>query len=311
MDISLVISTWNNARLLRRTLESCCALEDPGPGVAWELVLVNNNCTDETDTVAAEFKARLPLVYVHEPTPGLSHGRNAGLAAAKGELIVLTDDDVVPVKDWLCQVWEAYRRHEQPAFFGGPIESDFEGKKPPARFLEISPPSVAGLRWPGGERELGGNEYLISANWACPRVAFEQHGNFDTARGLNPSSKHVQVGEETDLMQRLRDAGYRAVYLPTAVIHHFVPKAKTSLEHIGQRIAATAMETGHIDWTRRREQVPGIRRRLWVDAWRCRAKWWVGRLIGRPAYGSFERLCWIRGRLRGIEEAKAAERSGG
>ena len=81
MDISVIISTHNQAARLRITLGSlaACTL---AAGVTWELVLVNNACTDDTDAVAAGHANRLPLKLVHEPRKGLSWGRNAGLAVA-------------------------------------------------------------------------------------------------------------------------------------------------------------------------------------------------------------------------------------
>lgn len=88
MKISVIICTWNNAKRLAITLQSftTCSIPDD---VTWEVVLVNNNCTDETDQVVGQFKGKLPLVYVREPQQSLSRARNAGLAVATGRLIVM------------------------------------------------------------------------------------------------------------------------------------------------------------------------------------------------------------------------------
>ena len=79
--ISVIMATWNNARRLRITLEAlnrCAAPE----GLRWELVLVANNCTDDTAPVAHSFHDRLPFVYLEEPrvTPAIrgSPRREAG-----------------------------------------------------------------------------------------------------------------------------------------------------------------------------------------------------------------------------------------
>ena len=83
--VSVVLCTWNNAKRLAITLDaiSKCAFD-----MKWELVVVNNNCSDETDQVVEACREKLPIVYVHETRQGLSRARNAGLSAASGELVV-------------------------------------------------------------------------------------------------------------------------------------------------------------------------------------------------------------------------------
>jgi hypothetical protein len=83
MRISVVICTWNRADELRTTLDSLTQLVIPA-GCVWELVVVDNGSTDETNTVIAEFEARLPVRSLFEPELGLSRARNRGAAAARG-----------------------------------------------------------------------------------------------------------------------------------------------------------------------------------------------------------------------------------
>ena len=85
MKISVAISTWNRSAPLRRTLESVCEASPPET-VDWEVVVVNNNSTDQTAEVISSFADRLPLVSVFESRPGVSHGRNAAAEAATGDL---------------------------------------------------------------------------------------------------------------------------------------------------------------------------------------------------------------------------------
>ncbi len=103
MHISVVICTWNRADELRTTLDSLTQLVIP-PGCTWELIVVNNGCTDETNAVIAEFEARLPIRSLFEGELGLSRARNRRAAAAQGDLILFTDDDVTVEAGWL----EAY-----------------------------------------------------------------------------------------------------------------------------------------------------------------------------------------------------------
>jgi glycosyltransferase involved in cell wall biosynthesis len=76
-------------------------------GAEWEILVVNNNCNDNTDEVIASFANRLPVQRVFEATPGHSHARNRAVTEAAGDLIVWTDDDVLVDPNWLTGYAEA------------------------------------------------------------------------------------------------------------------------------------------------------------------------------------------------------------
>jgi glycosyltransferase involved in cell wall biosynthesis len=101
------------------------------PGdVRWEIVVVNNRCTDDTDAVLEWHARRLPLRRVFEDKQGQSHARNAAAVAARGELIVWTDDDVLVDPQWLTEMLAAAHAHPEFSFFGGPIDPWFEHDPP-------------------------------------------------------------------------------------------------------------------------------------------------------------------------------------
>src|SRR3954454_24769386 len=100
MLISIAIPTWNRSAVLRKTLEHLTLLE-PVDGVEWELLVVDNNSTDDTPKVLAEFADRLPLRALHEPIPGKSSAANLAVREARGEYILWSDDDVFVDPDWL------------------------------------------------------------------------------------------------------------------------------------------------------------------------------------------------------------------
>jgi hypothetical protein len=133
-------------------------------------------------------------------------------------------------------------RRDVSGFWGGPVESEFEAKAPDEELLRVAPYSVKGLDWGPKGMTLPAKQYFISANWAAPLEVIQESGGFDPHRGLNPSSKQLITGEESDLMDRLRSKGHTGVYLPGARIRHFVPKEKCTLEHIVRRCEAGALE---------------------------------------------------------------------
>jgi glucosyl-dolichyl phosphate glucuronosyltransferase len=66
MFVSVAVCTWNRASLLDRTLQQMRRLQIPA-GVGWELLVVNNRCTDETDAVLAAHGNVLPIRRLYEP----------------------------------------------------------------------------------------------------------------------------------------------------------------------------------------------------------------------------------------------------
>jgi glucosyl-dolichyl phosphate glucuronosyltransferase len=89
-EVSIVISTYNRSQMLSRAIES--VLDQQG-SVSYELVVVDNNCTDTTAQVVKHYAEQSRIVrYVFEAKQGVSYGRNAGISAARADLIAFTDD---------------------------------------------------------------------------------------------------------------------------------------------------------------------------------------------------------------------------
>src|SRR4051794_24769648 len=130
MRVTVAICTWNRARSLDRTLKAFAGLRIPA-GVTWELLVVNNNSTDDTDQVIAAHAAALPVRGLTEKRPGKSYAANAAIAAATGELILWTDDDVLVDPEFLAAYVTAANERPDAAFFGGTVEPLFEGSTPP------------------------------------------------------------------------------------------------------------------------------------------------------------------------------------
>src|SRR4051812_21029824 len=95
-QISVIIATRNRADSLRRLLPRLRAMS---PALDWELIVADNGSSDDTAQLLAGMSGLLRAV--HEPVPGKSRALNRAMAAAKGELLVFTDDDVEPHPAWL------------------------------------------------------------------------------------------------------------------------------------------------------------------------------------------------------------------
>src|SRR5579859_1003447 len=101
--VTVAIITHNRARLLRQALAGIVRQDYPSD--RWELLVIDNNSTDETRDVIGSFATALPTPRrIAEMRQGLDFGRNRAIEEAKGDLIVLVDDDIIVEADWLSQL---------------------------------------------------------------------------------------------------------------------------------------------------------------------------------------------------------------
>ena len=112
MKCSVIISSSNRADALEKTLR---AFDDVCVPAGWqaELLVVDNASKDHTaEVVRAARLNNFKVRYLYEGRPGKSNALNAALAVAQGEVLLFTDDDVVPAKDWLEKIATPLVRHE-------------------------------------------------------------------------------------------------------------------------------------------------------------------------------------------------------
>src|SRR5512135_2983357 len=97
MDASVIVCTFNRCRMLEGNLAALSRQQVPG-GVDWEVIVVDNNCTDDTAKLIDRMSAGFPTILrrVEEAKQGLSNARNRGIRAAHGRYLLFTDDDTRP-----------------------------------------------------------------------------------------------------------------------------------------------------------------------------------------------------------------------
>lgn len=312
MDLSVMICTWNNSKRLAITLDTISRCVIPN-NLKWELVLVNNNCTDTTDQIAQEFMSKLPIVYVYEPQQGLSRARNAGLQAVSGQFIIFTDDDVKPSPEWLTSYWNTYQEKSKGFFFGGPIDSEFEGPSVDMELLKLAPFSVKGVDYGSQARQLVSHEYFIGPNWACPTKALREIGGFDPNLGLNPATGTIIVGEEKNIMDRLKKIGLTPWYVPEARLIHLVPADKCRLKHIAARNEAGTLHETYENAEKyfknnRGSLLYGLPRWVYKDAFILWLKWMWARLRLKNGYQEYIEWRRMVGTIKGLRKVISARR---
>ena len=220
MDASIIVCTYNRAESLRDTLRALRA-QRTATSRHWEVVIVDNNSKDNTRNVVEQAPSEWPsLRYEFEPAQGLSHARNHGIAVAHGEVLLFTDDDVLPEPDWLDTTLLGMEKYRADAC-GGFVAPIWETPPPPwltERFYGFL--AIRTDRADDYSITPSGPPPPFGANMAMKRSVFDRVGLFDTNRGRKGNV--LASGEDGELFERILAAGLTTVFLGRSRVHHKV-----------------------------------------------------------------------------------------
>lgn len=220
LDLSVIVCTYNRCHLLEGNLEALACQVTP-PELNWEVVVIDNNCTDNTAGVVNEALKNffVPLRRVIETKQGLSNARNRGIVEAQGRYLVFTDDDTRPLPQWVEMIWKTFEQEHCDAV-AGRVELDLPLARPKWLIDDLLSSLAHADYGPAMRRLSVLEEPPLGANMAFARGVFERVGNFDP--GLGRIGKKLLGGEETDFYERMLAAGFKVLYQPRATMRHAV-----------------------------------------------------------------------------------------
>lgn len=197
-SVTVVVCAYNAAGTIEECLASLAALDYPD----FEVLVCDDGSTDRTAELAEAFPCRI-LRLDHA---GLSAARNAGIAAATGEIVAFLDSDAVCHADWLFRLALALEE-DGVAAAGGPNLPVAD-----AGFVERA---VAAS--PGGPVEVllsdDRAEHVPGCNMAFRKDALTEIGGFDPV--------YRTAGDDVDVCWKLLERGSKIAFAPTAqVLHH-------------------------------------------------------------------------------------------
>lgn len=252
-DLSVVISTYNRAGVLVRALESLCEQGlDPS---LYEIVVVDNNSTDDTQEVIRSFAGETPEVLsVFEPRQGASYGRNTGIFTASAPIIAFTDDDIRVPRNWVSTILSVLSEHPEASCVGGKVLPNWTTPVPawltpehwgPLALLDYGDDPL----YVDATRRL----CLIGANVAFRREVFDEIGTF------SPDVQTVRRAagtEDHELLLRLWRHGGRGLYWPSLVATADIAPERMRRGyhrrwHYRHGRLSAAMRDEHLEQTRR------------------------------------------------------------
>jgi len=197
--VSVVVCSYNGARTLRDCLASLQHLDYP----KYEIIFIDDGSKDNTQEVMREFPGVKNIVQANQ---GLSAARNAGIAAAQGEVIAFTDSDCMADRDWLYFLVSTLLSGNFAAV-GGP---------------NISPPATNWIQATVGAAPGSPSHVLLTdtvaehvpgCNMAFHQWALDEIGGFDL--------EYRKAGDDVDVCWRLMQRGCVIGFSPAAVVWHY------------------------------------------------------------------------------------------
>lgn len=229
--ISLVIPTRNRENRLEKLLTEL--VTQSLPSQFWEVIVVNNASSDNTQVVLEKWKGRLPnLRMLNELRVGSNFARNRGFKAATGRLIAFLDDDTLPHPQWLERIFERYLTLDTSMdCLGGKVQLNFHSPLPRwyGPFLENYLSSI----------QLGPDfipvqaKALCSANLVLPAHLLNKTGGFDER--INRQTGNLRSNDETLTLLKLEALGARFFYDPTIKVFHQIGSERLTQGYFRRR----------------------------------------------------------------------------
>ncbi|ROT93306.1 glycosyltransferase [Altererythrobacter sp. FM1] len=235
---SIIIPSRNGADTLGAALAALAQVERPegaGGNGAWDIVLIDNASSDATPDIMRRFATAHGAQFLSEPRPGKSHALNRGIAAARGDLLIFMDDDVLPVPRWAQAYVEAAESSPHVGVFAGAVRPHWSA--PPPEWLETlaqagracgctDPCRHAG---PVDPVDVKGGNFAVRRS-ALGDVRFDTGATNFGADNLGAGGAPTG-GEDSQFVRALAERGQAVHFVPQAIVAHIVGAEEMTLRH--------------------------------------------------------------------------------
>jgi len=228
-DLSIIICTYNNARQLRDALAGIAA-QRLGDGTALEIVVVDNNCTDDTAAVVDAFASANPALnarLVREARQGLTPARQCGVVNSTADWLAFVDDDCVLAPDWIEQALGFARQNPRCGAIGGRVILSYES--PPDSYMHR-------YEWLMGHQDFGDDPQpvpsLVGAGMMLRRSALVDSGWVEKPLLGDRVANRMVSGGDVEIGLRIAAKNWELWYVPRCRLDHRIPKKRMRDGHL-------------------------------------------------------------------------------
>jgi len=223
--VSIVICTYNRDKFLPQALESLTK-QSANPE-DFEIIIVNNNSTDNTEKISQEFIRNHPelnIYYTVEKNQGLSFARNKGIDTAKGEIISFMDDDAIARHDFVSQLQRHFNAYPDFSAIGGKVIPIYGNNEPEPVWMSKYIQGVVSKVDYGEKVKPFTKKYPAGCNMAFRKEVFTKVGKFNTDL--------VYRGDDKYIFHQLKNNGLKVLYAPDIFVNHHIDSYRIQPEFI-------------------------------------------------------------------------------
>lgn len=231
LSISVVICTYNRADYIQEAMESL--YNQTLTKESFEVIVVNNNSTDNTEIVCTNFIANHidgQFYFVNEKQQGASFARNTGAKIAKSPLLCFMDDDAVAEKNYLQRIIQFFDTYPSAGGLGGRIIPRYIPSEP--KWMSYFVSSLVGnFDYAQKVTEFSPNKYPLESNMIIRKEDFLAVNGFNTA--LPGVIGNFRIGGEgKEFFLKLKATGKSIYYDPSIIVEHIVETKKLTGEYL-------------------------------------------------------------------------------
>ncbi len=236
VDLTVAIPTYNGAKRLPEVLEQLQSLHaNPNESFSWEVIVIDNNSTDETAAVIQAYQnnwsKQYPLKYYFEPKQGAAFARRRAFEEAKGILVGFLDDDNIPASNWVEAAYTFAQEYPKAGAYGSQIQGVFEVAPPEnfqriAAFLAITQKGLNPLLYEPKKKVLPPSAGLVVRKQAW----LESVPSVPILTGRTSTS--MVTSEDLEMLAHIQAKGWEIWYNPAMKIDHKIPHWRLQREYL-------------------------------------------------------------------------------
>lgn len=234
LDFTVAIPTYNGACRLPALLERL-RNQINTEHFSWEIIVVDNNSTDNTAKVVQSYQESwqysYPLKYCFEPKQGAAYARKRAVQEAQGKLIGFLDDDNYPESNWVAAAYAFGQKYPKAGAYGSQIHAEWEVEPPQnferiAPFLAITERGNLPLLYEANKKLLPPSAGLVVRQEAwlgsVPRESIL----------IGRVTGNMLTSEDLEMLSYIQKAGWEIWYNPDMEIYHQIPRWRLNKDYL-------------------------------------------------------------------------------
>ncbi|WP_345993128.1 glycosyltransferase [Sulfurimonas sp. HSL-1716] len=243
IKISVIIPTYNRARVLEKCIESLCSSQGVSKA-SYEIIVVDNASTDDTKERVGRVQRihdSIDIFYKYEPVAGLLSARHSGAKTARGEILTFIDDDVTVDPLWLKSIRDTFEEIKECGILGGRSLPVYEIEPP--KWLDTLWTVKDNIRMCGQLSLIDMGEdtieisplYVWGLNFSIKKELFLKLGGFNPDN-IPSKLQRFQGDGESGLSYKAIEQNVKAYYNPAVLVHHHIPAQRLTKEYMYSRM---------------------------------------------------------------------------